>query len=1126
MIFNKKVILLLLTSNLLVASISGVVFKDLPTNQQTLNSYGIREINEPGVEGIKVTAYPENLSTFTDENGTWSLNTTQNSRVEFSNIPDYLQESPSSLTNNSSVQFITNNTTNHTFGLYNPDDYTNSTNPSYATSIKISGQPVGITLQGIHTISYSANGLNANYSNYLGQAGTGERPQDEITMSQIGSVWGKAYQKDKNRLFVASMLQRHLGFAKTPAEIYIINYINGVAKNLEGSFSLQGIQPNNGGVAIDLGSITRVGGDDYLLEANPLLPNRDLDAYAKVGKISYGGIDIEYSKNRLWLMNLKQKALISIDISGSLSTLNGSMVNQYHLKDIPNTPTCSGGEIRPWAIKIYQNRGYVGLICDASLSQSTSDLHAYILSFSTDRPELGFKTEIDFPLDYPRAWKNWEAWRDTFFEPTDPPVLAGKFFPQPILSDIEFDEKSNMYIAFLDRYALQLSYTHLKAYSGSTQIENVESFGELLKVCRSNNTYELEGSGSCTQSNYSDLNISEFFNDLGGDGNKESSLGALAILKGSNQLLHTTLDPHPETINIRGEEPYWYTMGTQTLNLTNGKIDNWYANIYTVQNGLGYKGNRLGDIEIITSPAPTEIGNRVWFDANGNGVQDADEQGIENVQIDLICNGVVQATALSDSQGNYIFSNDPTNTLNSTKSHRYNISGLIENSNNCYLSIPNISGANQQLSLSNYTLTTPHIGEGNNSTLNDSDAEVNGTDGQILIKATDIPMKGSNNHSFDIGFKLISNLSPSLPTTLSTINQNTNNLTLGNRIWIDSNQNGIQDSSEVGYGGITISLYNNSDCSGVAIRTTNTDNNGLYSFTNLAPSTYCISIANLPVNYQLSLANQGGDDTVDSDANSNGEIQNIQLLSDSLNEDIGIYLSSSTIQITTNQNLNNVPLSTQENNTFNSYDENSSINPPLSNHSSTEENITSNSSDENNSSIYPTPTVLGVVECQEMNIQDDIQNANPTNATTTIDVLNNDIGTKSGQKIKFLSISEGKRLWENREENITSVTTFNTLTIEGEGRWNIINNKVVFTAFPQFNGKIPSSIYYIIEGEDCTDRTKYSNVGKITINTACTCPAYTTKSIDSLNRLTLFILVLLTLSLATFFLKREALQSF
>ncbi|MGC8780437.1 MAG: DNRLRE domain-containing protein [Anaerolineae bacterium] len=50
------------------------------------------------------------------------------------------------------------------------------------------------------------------------------------------------------------------------------------------------------------------------------------------------------------------------------------------------------------------------------------------------------------------------------------------------------------------------------------------------------------------------------------------------------------------------------------------------------------------------------IGNRVWHDADRDGAQDVGEEGIEDVRLDLVRDGVILATDFTNADGNYLFS--------------------------------------------------------------------------------------------------------------------------------------------------------------------------------------------------------------------------------------------------------------------------------------------------------------------------------------------------------------------------------------------------------------------------------------------------------------------------------------
>ncbi len=55
----------------------------------------------------------------------------------------------------------------------------------------------------------------------------------------------------------------------------------------------------------------------------------------------------------------------------------------------------------------------------------------------------------------------------------------------------------------------------------------------------------------------------------------------------------------------------------------------------------------------------------------------------------------------------------------------------------------------------------------------------------------------------------------------------TTTILLGDRVWRDTNANGVQDAGEPGIANVTVRL---ADCSGNTLATTYTDANGIYSF--------------------------------------------------------------------------------------------------------------------------------------------------------------------------------------------------------------------------------------------------------------------------------------------------------
>ena len=114
-----------------------------------------------------------------------------------------------------------------------------------------------------------------------------------------------------------------------------------------------------------------------------------------------------------------------------------------------------------------------------------------------------------------------------------------------------------------------------------------------------------------------------------------------------------------------------------------------------------------------------------------------------------ISTGAEIASATTDGNGNYIFSNDTNGT--STGSHIYNLTSLDPNIE-YVVRIENVMGGSKQGALGVNNLTTANTGEGTNTDINDSDGVTASNDADATILATDIPLLGANNHTFDFGF--------------------------------------------------------------------------------------------------------------------------------------------------------------------------------------------------------------------------------------------------------------------------------------------------------------------------------------------------------------------------------------
>ena len=219
------------------------------------------------------------------------------------------------------------------------------------------------------------------------------------------------------------------------------------------------------------------------------------------------------------------------------------------------------------------------------------------------------------------------------------------------------------------------------------------------------------------------------------------------------------------------------------------------------------------------------IGDKVWEDKNFNGIQDAGESGIAGITVKLLsASGTVVTSTTTDANGNYLFKDLPVGN--------YSV---------------------QVVAPSGYYVTRQN--QGGNDAI-DSDIDASGKTASTNLTA------GENDLSWDAGLY--------------------RKACIGDKVWVDSNCNGIQDNGESAVKNVKVMLE---DSCGRVIATTTTDANGNYNFSNLDPGSYriafdksCgINVANgASVRYwDWTRADAGSDDSRDSDAYSSGWWSNV-----------------------------------------------------------------------------------------------------------------------------------------------------------------------------------------------------------------------------------------------------------
>lgn len=90
---------------------------------------------------------------------------------------------------------------------------------------------------------------------------------------------------------------------------------------------------------------------------------------------------------------------------------------------------------------------------------------------------------------------------------------------------------------------------------------------------------------------------------------------------------------------------------------------------------------------------------------------------------------------------------------------------------------------------------------------------------------------------------------------------------ISGRVWNDADNNGLQDTLEVGLSAITVNLYASGNIN--PISTTTTDTRGKYSFRSLGPGNYFVEFISPDVDYIFSPKDLGENDSNDSDVDPN-----------------------------------------------------------------------------------------------------------------------------------------------------------------------------------------------------------------------------------------------------------------
>ncbi|MEZ5306296.1 MAG: C25 family cysteine peptidase [Pyrinomonadaceae bacterium] len=679
--------LLLATSTVLIplgraeaaGTISGRAFLDYNLNgvfdtTGVAPNYSI----DVGVSGIVVTAYDSSGvvrgSATTLADGTYSLSASATGpyRIEFSSLPSGFHPGQVGATGQTTVRFVNNGTTNNVdLSLTNQKNYCQD-DPRLITNCYVDGSaPNGEVL------------IDFPYSAGSDFSATTKPPYEfpashpfTMDQSQIGPTWGLAYARQSQRVYAAAYFKKHTLFGPGgPGAIYEIDPNSNTVTN---TYTVPGATTDSHGT-------TNVcGGTFTVYECDN--GNTGWDA---VGKTALGGLAMDDDETLLWVMNLQNRTLYELNRSTGavlrwqtvpgVPNVSGSVSD---LSSAANRPpgAAAAGDVRPFAVEYYNGKLYVGIVSSGESTPGTlSNLRAHL--YEVDPATLSFTRRYSVNLDYPRGFvlrtpsaatipAEWNAWHTTF-------TTAGAIntgiggdetgFPQPMFTGIEFDTAGNLVIGLRDRSGDQLGVlvpsdpSSATLYVGDSAGDSLMACGDATSGWVSESNARCAGLGNGPQSNGQGIGDAEYFwGENWTDGSyshNETSLGGFDQIPGRPDLVFSVFDP----VNLGTGA---FSAGMRWIDADQGEAVRAY-NIFTTNLSSGAtfaKSNGLGDVVSMCDNAPIQIGNRIWDDADGDGVQDPGESALANVAVELWVDtdndGIVDTldgSTTTDSSGNYLF---------------------------------------------------------------------------------------------------------------------------------------------------------------------------------------------------------------------------------------------------------------------------------------------------------------------------------------------------------------------------------------------------------------------------------------------------------------------------------------
>jgi lysophospholipase L1-like esterase len=255
---------------------------------------------------------------------------------------------------------------------------------------------------------------------------------------------------------------------------------------------------------------------------------------------------------------------------------------------------------------------------------------------------------------------------------------------------------------------------------------------------------------------------------------------------------------------------------------------------------------------------PGAIGDLVWSDRNGNGIQDSGEPGVSGVRISVRSGaGTTLGSAVSDGSGRFLVASIPAEIVTVV----VDLASIPAGSR---LSPPSQTGWTLDSDFDQTSGTTrSYASAGGNLHV---DLGLIG----VGVQATTTTAAPTTAATTSVPATTIRPVTTSPATTSPTTSSVTTIAGGGinGQVWTDANADGRRDAGESGRGGLVIGLHRVVSGGWVWQATTTTDSGGRYAFSGIGAGTFAV-VVDRGTTVGFSPADNGSDDR-DSDVNSLG----------------------------------------------------------------------------------------------------------------------------------------------------------------------------------------------------------------------------------------------------------------